>query len=62
MTIGGWTQLGYHSDYTPLSSSGPGNQGLSFNDRPDRLNLHQQWLWLREKGRRLERRGLRLPL
>ncbi|TWT76010.1 hypothetical protein Pla123a_27960 [Posidoniimonas polymericola] len=45
MEIGGWTQLGYHSDYTPLSRPGAGNQGLSFNDMPHRLNLHQQWLY-----------------
>lgn len=34
-TIGGWTQLGYHSESTGL-----------FNNRPDELNLHQQWLYL----------------
>ena len=44
--FGGWSQWGYHSDHTPLSRGGAGNQGLSFNDRPDELNLHQQWLWM----------------
>jgi len=34
-TIGGWTQIGYHND-----SDG------TFNTRPDKLNLHQQWLYV----------------
>ncbi len=41
--FGGWTQIGYHNKATPLSSN-PGDV-FSFNDRPDRLNLHQQWFW-----------------
>ena len=32
--IGGWIQLGYHSESTGL-----------FNNRPDELNLHQSWLY-----------------
>lgn len=32
--IGGWTQIGYHNDSTGL-----------FNQHPDRLNLHQQYLY-----------------
>lgn len=41
--FGGWTQLGYHSNNTRLSFTD--NDSLAFNDHPDRLNLHQQWLW-----------------
>ncbi len=41
--FGGWTQAGYHSNNTPLSSTD--NDALAFNDHPERLNLHQQWLW-----------------
>jgi hypothetical protein len=33
--IGGWTQVGYHND----------NDG-TFNTRPDKFNLHQQWLFI----------------
>ncbi len=33
-TIGGWTQIGYHTQ-----SNG------QFNNIPDRVNLHQQWLY-----------------
>ncbi len=32
--VGGWTQIGYHN----LSNG-------KFNSHPDRLNLHQQWLY-----------------
>ncbi len=42
-TIGGWTQVGYHSDNARLSRVN--NDGLAFNDRPDRLNLHQQYFF-----------------
>ena len=41
--FGGWTQFGYHSENTRLSQDR--NDGLAFNDRPDDLNLHQQWFW-----------------
>lgn len=41
--FGGWLQIGYHSDFTRLSS--PAEQGLSFNDHPDALNFHQAWLY-----------------
>ncbi|MEN0111143.1 MAG: hypothetical protein AAF805_10515, partial [Planctomycetota bacterium] len=41
--FGGWTQFGFHSDNVRLSSDR--NDGLAFNDRDDRLNLHQQWFW-----------------
>ena len=41
--FGGWTQFGYHSENTRLSADP--NDGLAFNDRPDDLNLHQQWFW-----------------
>ncbi|TWT90838.1 hypothetical protein Mal64_12350 [Pseudobythopirellula maris] len=39
-----WTQIGYHSDRARASFAD--NDALSFNDHPDRLNLHQQWFWL----------------
>lgn len=42
--FGGWTQVGWHSDQTPLSTSR--GDGLAFNDVPDGLRLHQQWFWL----------------
>jgi hypothetical protein len=35
ISLGGWTQVGYHTRTTDL-----------FNDRPDRFNLHQQWFFL----------------
>lgn len=41
ISIGGWTQLGYHSDSTAFTP----NTALSFNNRPGELNLHQQWLY-----------------
>ncbi len=41
--IGGWAQVGYHNKIEPLSTVR--NQGLAFNDHPDRLNLHQGWLF-----------------
>ena len=41
--IGGWVQAGYHSGHEPLSVAK--NDNLAFNDAPDRLNLHQSWLY-----------------
>ena len=41
VTIGGWTQVGWHSDTTAFTPQ----TGLSFNNRPDELNLHQQWFY-----------------
>ena len=35
ITVGGWTQFGYHSE----------NGGLRFNQHADRVNLHQAWLF-----------------
>jgi hypothetical protein len=43
ITIAGWTSAGYHSENTPLSNT-PGDR-LAFNDVPDRLNVHQAWLY-----------------
>ena len=43
INYGGWFQMGYHSDYTRLSAEDA--QGLSFNDHPDALNLHQAWFF-----------------
>ncbi len=34
LEIGGWTQVGYHSQ-----------SNILFNDRDSRVNLHQQWLY-----------------
>lgn len=42
--VGGWTQLGFHSQQTPRSAML--NDALAFNDHSDRVNLHQQWLWV----------------
>ncbi|MEM6331491.1 MAG: outer membrane beta-barrel protein [Planctomycetota bacterium] len=41
--FGLWTQIGYHSQQTPLSTAF--GDVLAFNDVPDQLNLHQQWLY-----------------
>lgn len=35
ITVGGWTQVGYHDENNNL-----------FNNRPDELNLHQQYLFI----------------
>ncbi len=43
IAVGGWFQAGYHSNQTPLSNA-PGDL-LAFNDLPDRLNLHQGWIY-----------------
>jgi hypothetical protein len=43
LKIGGWMQAGYHSHATPLSSVY--GEGLSFNDVPHQVNLHQAWLY-----------------
>ena len=42
--VGGWLQFGYHSNVTPLSTVR--NEGFSFNDHPDRVNLHQAWMYI----------------
>ena len=44
ITIGGWTQIGYHDRNTPLSVAR--NDLLAFNDLPSQVNLHQQYLYL----------------
>ena len=41
--FGMWTQIGYHTAQTPLSTSF--GDVLAFNDVPDQINLHQQWFW-----------------
>ncbi|MBL8815887.1 MAG: porin [Planctomyces sp.] len=43
INIGGFVQLGYHNNIEPLSVTR--NQGLAFNDHPDRLNMHAAWLY-----------------
>jgi hypothetical protein len=40
---GGWVSVGYHSDFTRLSSEA--QQGFSFNDRPNEFNFHQVWFY-----------------
>lgn len=39
LEIGGWGQLGYHSQ----------NGGMRFNNHADRFNLHQGWIYLEDK-------------
>ena len=41
--FGGWISIGYHSENTRGSIAD--NDALAFNDHPDRLNLHQAWLY-----------------
>lgn len=41
--IGGWTQIGYHSQATRMSNEF--NDLRAFNDVPHQVNLHQQWLY-----------------
>lgn len=41
---GGWTQVGYHSNETRLSTAP--NDLNAFNDHAGRANVHQQWMWL----------------
>jgi hypothetical protein len=48
--FGGWTQLGYHSAGTGFPGGAPGVQGTLFNNQPDRVNLHQQWMYLEKKA------------
>lgn len=38
-SVGGWTQFGYHTD----------NNGV-FNNHEDRVNLHQQWLYVEREA------------
>ena len=43
ISFGGWIQMGYHNKVTPRGVT-PDDAG-SFNNHPDRLNLHQGWLF-----------------
>ncbi len=43
ITFGGWVQMGYHSGFTPRSTT-RGDAG-AFNNSPHRVNLHQGWLY-----------------
>ncbi len=43
LNIGGWIQSGYHNRNTPLSNVP--SDVLAFNDLPDKINLHQGWLY-----------------
>lgn len=44
ISAGGWTQVGYHDKQTSLSMAP--NDALAFNDHANRVNIHQQWLWI----------------
>jgi hypothetical protein len=48
LLVGGWTSVGYHTDNTRLSFET--NDLQAYNDVPDRLNLHQQWLFLAKEA------------
>lgn len=43
ITIGGWAQVGYHSEAVGLAA--PGLGGAAFNQRPDEVQLHQGYLF-----------------
>ena len=43
ISFGGWIQMGYHNKVTPNGAI-PDDAG-SFNNHPNRLNLHQGWLY-----------------
>jgi hypothetical protein len=45
--IGGWTQGGFHNKSTPLSTDPFDDR--AFNNNPDAVNLHQQWLYFEKK-------------
>ncbi|TWT32375.1 hypothetical protein KOR34_41380 [Posidoniimonas corsicana] len=42
--VGGWTQLGYHTDQTPRSTSF--GDLRAFNDVPSGIRWQQQWFWI----------------
>lgn len=44
ITVGGWTQLGYHNEQTPLSTSF--GDLLAFNDVPGSIRLQQQYFYM----------------
>ncbi|MCC7476794.1 MAG: porin, partial [Pirellulales bacterium] len=48
LLFGGWTSIGYHSKNTRLSFKP--NDLKAYNDLPDQLNLHQQWLFLAKEA------------
>lgn len=48
LVVGGWTSFGYHSDNTRLSFTP--NDLRAYNDQPDQVNLHQQWLFLAKEA------------
>lgn len=51
LAFGGWSQIGYHSRATD-----------SFNDRPGRFNLHQQWFYLERQTDASRNWGFRADL
>ncbi len=42
ISVGGWTQFGYHDNNSYSDMAGVAD---GFNQNEDALNLHQQWLW-----------------
>lgn len=53
LDVGGWVSVGYHTNPTGATGNGPGlfnNPGNMFNNQPDRVNLHQAWLYMERKA------------
>jgi hypothetical protein len=48
LLYGGWSSFGYHDNNTRLSFT-PGDL-KAYNDLPDRLNLHQEWLFIAKEA------------
>ncbi len=48
LDIGGWTQIGYHTEGTQIGyPEGNNNAGTGlFNNNPNELNVQQQWLYV----------------
>lgn len=55
LNVGGWTQLGYHSDETRFSQDF--GDGLAFNDVPNGLRWQQQWFYFEKLAEADECRG-----
>ncbi|MDZ4658373.1 MAG: outer membrane beta-barrel protein [Bythopirellula sp.] len=47
LEVGGWTQMGYHDKFEPLSNEATGRgTAFAFNDVPDELRAQQQWFYM----------------
>ncbi|MEX2171142.1 MAG: outer membrane beta-barrel protein [Pirellulales bacterium] len=55
LDVGGWSQIGYHSDNERFSNTF--GDLRSFNDVPDGLRLHQQWLYFEKLAEATECQG-----